>query len=43
MKNNAILGAVIGFAAGTAAALSVKQEKRLRDIDVKEIQKVVGE
>lgn len=33
----------LGEAAGTAAALSVKQEKRLRDIDVKEIQKVVGE
>ena len=33
----------LGEAAGTAAALSVKQGKRLRDIDVKEIQAIVGE
>jgi hypothetical protein len=33
----------LGEAAGTAAALSVKQGKNLRDIDVKEIQLQVGE
>lgn len=33
----------LGEAAGTAAALSVKQGKRLRDIDVCEIQNIVGE
>ncbi|MBE6542571.1 MAG: FAD-dependent oxidoreductase [Ruminococcaceae bacterium] len=33
----------LGEAAGVAAALSIKQEKRLRDIDVKEIQKVVAQ
>ena len=33
----------LGEAAGVAAALSVKQGKRLRDIDVKDIQKRLGE
>ncbi|MBO5019926.1 MAG: FAD-dependent oxidoreductase [Clostridia bacterium] len=33
----------LGEAAGAAAALSVKQGKKLRDIDVKEIQNEVGE
>ena len=33
----------LGEAAGTAAALSVKEGKRLRDIDVKKIQEIVGE
>jgi len=33
----------LGEAAGVAAALSVKQNKRLRDVDVKEIQEIVGE
>lgn len=33
----------LGEAAGVAAALSVKQGKRLRDIDPKEIQAIVGE
>ena len=33
----------LGEAAGTAAALSVKQNKRLRDVDVKQIQDIVGE
>ena len=33
----------LGEAAGTAAALSIKQNKRLRDLDVKDIQAVVGE
>ena len=33
----------LGEAAGTAAALSIKQGKRLRDIDVREIQNIVGE
>ena len=33
----------LGEAAGTAAALSIKQNKRLRDVDVKEIQEIVGE
>lgn len=33
----------LGEAAGTAAALSVKQNKRLRDVNVKEIQEIVGE
>ena len=33
----------LGEAAGVAAALSIKQGKRLRDIDVKDIQKRLGE
>ncbi len=33
----------LGEAAGVAAALSVKQNKPLRDVDVKEIQEIVGE
>ena len=33
----------IGEAAGTAAALSVKQNIKLRDVSVKEIQEIVGE
>ncbi|MBO5111339.1 MAG: FAD-dependent oxidoreductase [Clostridia bacterium] len=33
----------LGEAAGTAAALSVKQNKRLRELDVQEIQTIVGE
>lgn len=33
----------LGEAAGAAAALSVKQGKRLRDVNVKEIQEIVGE
>ena len=33
----------LGEAAGVAAALSVKQDKRLIDVDVKEIQAIVGE
>ena len=33
----------LGEAAGVAAALSVKQNKKLIDVDVKEIQKIVGE
>ena len=33
----------LGEAAGTAAALSIQQGKRLRDIDVREIQNIVGE
>ncbi|MBO5090872.1 MAG: FAD-dependent oxidoreductase [Clostridia bacterium] len=33
----------LGEAAGVAAALSVKQGKALRDVDVKEIQEIVGE
>ena len=33
----------LGEAAGVAAALSVKQGKRLVDVDVKEIQQIVGE
>ena len=33
----------LGEAAGTAAALSVKQNKHLRDVNVKEIQEIVGE
>ncbi len=33
----------LGEAAGVAAALSVKQNKKLRDLDVKEIQNIVGE
>ena len=33
----------IGEAAGTAAALSVKQNIKLRDVMVKEIQEIVGE
>lgn len=33
----------LGEAAGVAAALSVKQNKRLIDVDVKEIQAIVGE
>ncbi len=33
----------LGEAAGAAAALSVKQNKRLIDVDVKEIQEIVGE
>ncbi len=33
----------LGEAAGVAAALSVKQNKSLRDVDVLEIQNVVGE
>ena len=33
----------LGEAAGTAAALSIKQNKRLRDLDVREIQAIVGE
>ena len=33
----------LGEAAGVAAALSVKQNKRLIDVDVKEIQDIVGE
>ena len=32
----------IGEAAGVAAALSVKQGKKLRDVDVKDIQMKVG-
>lgn len=33
----------LGEAAGTAAALSIKQNKRLRDVDAKDIQEIVGE
>ena len=33
----------LGEAAGTAAALSVTQNKKLRHVDVKEIQQIVGE
>ena len=33
----------LGEAAGAAAALSIKQNKRLRDVEVKDIQKIVGE
>jgi hypothetical protein len=33
----------LGEAAGVAAALSVKQGKRLVDVDVREIQQIVGE
>ena len=33
----------LGEAAGVAAALSIKQSKRLRDVDTKEIQEIVGE
>lgn len=33
----------LGEAAGTAAALSVKQGKKLRDLNVKDIQNIVGE
>jgi hypothetical protein len=33
----------IGEAAGTAAALSIKQDIKLRDVSVKEIQEIVGE
>ncbi|MBO5262530.1 MAG: FAD-dependent oxidoreductase, partial [Clostridia bacterium] len=33
----------LGEAAGAAAALSVKQNKKLIDVDVKEIQNIVGE
>lgn len=33
----------LGEAAGAAASLAVKQGKRLRDVDVKEIQAIVGE
>ena len=33
----------IGEAAGVAAALSIKQNVKLRDVDVKEIQNIVGE
>ena len=33
----------LGEAAGVAAALSIKQNKRLRDVDTKEIQEIVGE
>ena len=33
----------LGEAAGVAAALSVKQNKKLVDVDVKEIQDIVGE
>ena len=33
----------LGEAAGTAAALSVKQDKLLRDLDVRQIQEIVGE
>ena len=33
----------LGEAAGVAAALSIKQSKRLRDVDVKQIQEIVGE
>ena len=33
----------LGEAAGTAAALSIKQNKKLRDLDVKDIQQIVGE
>ena len=32
----------IGEAAGTAAALSVKQNKKLKEVDVKDIQRIVG-
>ena len=33
----------LGEAAGTAAALSIKQNKKLRDVDAKDIQEIVGE
>jgi hypothetical protein len=33
----------LGEAAGVAAALSIKQNKRLRDVDVSQIQEIVGE
>ena len=33
----------LGEAAGVAAAISIKENKRLRDIDVKKIQEIVGE
>ena len=33
----------LGEAAGVAAALSIKQNKRLRDINIKELQEIVGE